>query len=68
MMTEFRVGVAHTINLGNYESMRIEASVTVEVKEGVTLDVLKTCAQRELQNLLRETYVAQRRVPKGESK
>jgi hypothetical protein len=29
MPSEFSVGVSNTFNLGNYESMRVEASVTV---------------------------------------
>jgi len=62
VITEFRIGVAHTMNLGNYESMRIEASVTYSVEEGEDTSFLKTHAQQELKNLCRETYLAQRRV------
>lgn len=61
MITEFRIGCSHTINLGDYNSIRVEASITVEVGEGVNAAELKEGAQRELRALLEETYKAQRR-------
>jgi len=64
MIKEFTVGVSHTINLGNYESMRIEASVAVSVPDDQTYDSLvdlKKHAQVELRHLLEETYRTQRR-------
>jgi len=65
MISEFRVGCARTINLGNYESLRIEAGVTVLVPviEGnspnqiaANLDDLKGYAQTELRKLMEQTY------------
>jgi hypothetical protein len=56
MIKEFTIGKSHTINLGNYESMRIEASVTVTVNDGDDWPALKDAAQRELRVLLEETY------------
>lgn len=58
-LIEFSVGCSRTINLGNYESIRVEASVTVEVHEGADLGELRADAQRQLRVLLEETYRAQ---------
>jgi hypothetical protein len=58
---EFAVGTSRTINLGNYESLKIEASVTVEVHEGDNMAELRANAQKELRKLLEETYIAQHR-------
>lgn len=62
MITEFTIGASHTLNLGNFESLRIEAHVTVAVPEDDNLDDLKTRAQTELRQLLEETYRAQRKI------
>jgi hypothetical protein len=59
---EFVVGTSRTINLGNFESLKIEASVTVEVHEGDNLADLRAAAQKELRKLLEETYIAQHRI------
>jgi hypothetical protein len=69
MMKEFTVGAAHTINLGHYESMRVEASVTFSVPEDEEtgpgqLDTIRRSAQIELRSLLEETYKAQKRERK----
>jgi hypothetical protein len=68
MLKEFTIGVSHTINLGHYESMRIEASVTLAATEDFQPDAfpeawaeLKEKAQTELRSLLRETYLKQKR-------
>jgi hypothetical protein len=58
---EFQVGTSRTINLGNYESLKIEASVTMEVHEGANMDELRAAAQKELRKLLEDTYIAQHR-------
>ena len=63
MITEFRVGCSKTINLGDYQSIRIEASVTVAVPEGEDLPTAKHLAQLELKSLLHETWQAQRKDP-----
>lgn len=57
---EFTIGTSHTLNLGNFESLRIEAQITVNVPEGDFED-LKRSAQIELRQLLEETYRAQRK-------
>ena len=61
MIKSFSIAAAHTLNLGNYQSFRIEASLEVEVPEGDDYEVLKDKAQSELRRLLEETYKAQRR-------
>lgn len=61
MIKQFSIAAAHTLNLGNYQSFRIEASLTVEVPEGDDFEVLKDKAQTELRRLLEETYRLQRR-------
>ena len=61
MIKQFSIAAAHTLNLGNYQSFRIEASLTVEVPEGDDFEVLRDKAQTELRRLLEETYRLQRR-------
>lgn len=61
MIKQFSIAAAHTLNLGNYQSFRIEASLTVEVPEGDDFEVLRDKAQTELRRLLEDTYRAQRR-------
>lgn len=61
MIKEIRVGAAKTINLGNYQSLRIEAGITVEVADGDDLELVKRSAQQELRSLLEQTWHAQRK-------
>ena len=72
MITEFRIGCARTINLGNYESLRIEASVTMNVPEianpndrAANMDDLKSVAQSELRKLMEQTYREQHKDKAG---
>jgi hypothetical protein len=58
MIKEFRVGVSHTINLGNYESMKVEAEVTVDA-EGLEWETLRHDAQDGLRVLLADSFKAQ---------
>ena len=58
-VTEICVGAARTINLGNFESLCIEASVTIALAEGDDLVKDKAAVQPELRQLLEETYRAQ---------
>ncbi len=55
-LKEFRIGVAKTINLGNYESLRVEAQVVYEVSENDELKDISSTAQAELRYLLAKTY------------
>jgi predicted proteasome-type protease len=58
MITQFSVGCSRTINLGNFESLRVEASVTVDCEPGEFAE-MKSAAQAQLRQLLEETYRAQ---------
>lgn len=60
MIKSFTVGVKHHVNLGNYESMEVEAQVTLDVE---ALDVVgaRVEAQELLATLLNESFEAQRR-------
>lgn len=60
-VTEFSLGCSKTINLGNYQSIRIEASVTISMDPGETLADASAAGQEELRRLLEETYKAQYR-------
>lgn len=60
-ITELRVQTARTINLGNFESLRIEAGVTASVDEADDLIAVTATMQAELRRLLEETYRAQHR-------
>jgi hypothetical protein len=55
---EFTVGVRHVVNLGNYETMHIEASVTIDSEDG-DWENLRSEAQEALRNLLEETFNGQ---------
>ena len=61
MIREFTIHVGHVLNRGNFESLRIEASLTVAVPEGDSFDILQDKAQTELRRLLEETYKAQKK-------
>lgn len=62
MMTQFTIGCSRTINLGNFESMRVEASVTFTLSDDDEPETKKIEAQQELRALLEQTYKAQRKV------
>ena len=60
IIKEFSVGCSHTKNLGNFESLRVEASVTMHgPSDDYDLQELKEVAQIELRALLEATYRAQ---------
>lgn len=61
MISQFTIGCSHTINRGNFESLRVEATLTMTVPEGDDLGLLKATAQQELRALLEDTYKAQSR-------
>jgi len=61
MIKQFTVGVSKTVNLGNFNSMRVEASLTIEVPEGDDYGLLKMKAQEDLTTLLAETWRANRK-------
>jgi hypothetical protein len=65
-ITSITVGVAKTINLGDFNSIKINASVVVEISDPSELEGAHGMAQEELGKLMSETYRAQRRQPPGE--
>jgi len=63
---EFTIGVSKTINLGNFQSYRVEASVVWEVEEPYGLyEQQVTDAQKKLRDLLETTFKAQRKTATG---
>ena len=56
----FRIGAKHTVNLGNYNNIQIEAALDIVVQEGADLTDLRDKAQTMLRSFLEETYKRQR--------
>lgn len=56
----FTVGVKHHVNLGNYESMEVEAQVTLEA-EDLSMTICRVQAQEALTTLLSDSFEAQRK-------
>jgi hypothetical protein len=67
---EITIGFSRTINLGNYESARVEALVTWEVEENKTKtwDQQINDLQDELALLLKQTWLAQNDKLKSKTK
>jgi hypothetical protein len=65
---EITIGFSRTVNLGNYESARVEASVKLDVIEGRSLDVQIAEVQIELGDLLKKTWIAQMDALKPKAK
>ena len=59
MITQFSIGCSRTINLGNFESLRVEATVRVDCPEDGDFPMMKIAAQTQLRQLLEDTYKAQ---------
>ena len=59
---QFTLTFSRTVNLGHYESARVEASVVVDVDESEDLSTQADYAQFELRSLLEETWKAQSRA------
>lgn len=58
LISKITTGASRTINLGNFESLRIEASVTVDVDPKTdSMPEAEATAQKELRRLLEQTYV-----------
>jgi hypothetical protein len=59
MLKQFTIGFSRTINLGNFESARVEASVTHEVPAEMTreqVDKILEAAQKEIRELMELTW------------
>jgi hypothetical protein len=69
MISQFKVGFSRTINLGNYESARVEAEVTYEIDEEAKPEdwiAAQETAQTTLRKLLEQTYKAQYKRGNGD--
>lgn len=66
MIKAFSIGVSKTVNMGNFNSARVEASLTIEVPEGDDYDELTKLAQRDLKALIEDTWVKQVRQEKSQ--
>ena len=55
---ECTFGVARTINLGNYESLRLEHSVTVELSDGETVQHVRDEAFEQMRQTINAEYLA----------
>lgn len=60
MLKQFTIAFSRTVNLGNFESARVEASVTHEVPDGANLETVREGAQAQLRDLLEQTWRAQK--------
>lgn len=56
-ITQITISAARTINLGNYESLRVEGSCTIELdKADVDLAPVRKKALDEVKTQMNETY------------
>lgn len=62
----FVLSISKTINLGDWNSIKVGATVTIEMAPDDDLEAAKTEAQAELGRMMSETYRAQRRQAPGE--
>lgn len=58
-ISEVRIGFSRTINLGNFQNAKVEASVVAEIDEGDVIDDLMPALQAELRQILEATWKAQ---------
>jgi hypothetical protein len=68
MIKQFSVGFSRTVNLGNFESARVEAQITIDVDEDVTFQQQVNAAQTELRLLLEDTWKSQLRKDKKDDR
>lgn len=66
MIKQITVSVGRTVNLGNFESLRIEGSATVEIEPGQALEDAEREALDEARKLLVAAY-NQNRPKRGTS-
>jgi hypothetical protein len=56
-----RIAVGKTVNLGNFNSIRVDAEVSVDLADGETLPEVTEMMQGELREFLERTYRAQKK-------
>lgn len=60
-ITSARVVVGRTLNMGNFQSLKVEAEVSVHLGEGETLAAATGAVQAQLRELWETTYRAQKK-------
>lgn len=65
---QFTIGFSRTVNLGNYESARVEASVTLEINDKEKVIQQLELSQIELRNILEKTWNEQKNTINGKQK
>ena len=63
-LTEITIGVSRTFNLGDYNSLRVEASATASVEDTVDLEAARATLLAEVRETLRRTYMEFKPPPK----
>ena len=56
-ITEITIGVSRTFNLGDYNSLRVEASASASVEDSVDMDSARATLLAEVRETLRRTYL-----------
>lgn len=59
MIREFTVGASKTVNMGNFNSLRVEASVTYTLEEGQEFRDQYTICMHQLRSMLNDNYKIQ---------
>ena len=58
-ITEMRLTVGKTINMGNFNSLRIEVGLSVSVQPGDDIQKLQDAMQDECKDFLTDAYLVQ---------
>ena len=62
---EIGISVSRTFNLGNFESLRVEASAGASVEEGIEIEGARVALLAEVRETLRRTYLEFRPKKEG---
>ena len=55
---EITISSSRTINLGNYESMQVQGSCTIEIDDPSQLELARDKAIQEVRKQMNEVYIA----------
>lgn len=55
---EITISSSRTINLGNYESMQVQGSCTIEIDDSSQLELARDKAIQEVRKQMNEVYIA----------
>jgi hypothetical protein len=61
VIKELTIGTSRTINLGNFESLRVEATATCAVEEGDDLDACRVALVAEVRAGLEKAFIDQKK-------